>query len=248
MNIQNLHNVFSDILYYDKGHRYFKQSTGEPLLSVTQVIKRFQEPFDTEYWTKYKAKEWDTTPDKVKYYWEHLRIIGAERGTLIHNYLEEALKRKKYPIEYPNYIKLLPALEYVEFHRSVLKMKEQADNFIKDFSDYNIVANELVAGTDKVAGQIDFLTDRCIIDFKTDKKIDTSNVYQNFKAPIDHLQDCRYNKYCLQVSLYRYILESAGFDLPEPDKIIWINHNNENYKVFTIPYLKEECELILKTI
>jgi ATP-dependent exoDNAse (exonuclease V) beta subunit len=45
-----------------------------------------------------------------------------------------------------------------------------------------------------------------IWDWKTNKKIDKKNRWQQFKEPISHLDVCELNTYSLQLSLYKYII------------------------------------------
>lgn len=67
-------------------------------------------------------------------------------------------------------------------------------------------------------------------------------------APVAHLEDCNWNHYCLQLSMYAYFLEQQGYSLSD----MWIEHAvfEEDVVVDTIkyyvPYLKKEVEDICK--
>lgn len=51
-----------------------------------------------------------------------------------------------------------------------------------------------------------------IRDYKTNGKLDfTSYKHKKMKAPFDELDDCSYMHYCLQLSIYAYMLERQGF-------------------------------------
>lgn len=78
-----------------------------------------------------------------------------------------------------------------------------------------------------------------IDDYKTVKKIDMTNKHQKFLAPLDYLQDTKYNKYRLQVSFYAWMLEQVGFTIRHTA----FTHINQQYS-FT--YDKASIKLIIK--
>lgn len=63
--------------------------------------------------------------------------------------------------------------------------------------------------------------------------------------PIDHLYDCTYTKYWLQVSLYAYILEQYGFTVRNLGIYHYSDYDVSTKKVITLKYLKKECAQIL---
>lgn len=181
--------------------------------------------------------------------WHIKKEIGLWLGSLVHSYIENYKVNKIIDTSIsPSFLSLLnsPQLSLLIQYRDNLLF--QANNFLDDFSHYNYIASEVVIGNDLIAGQIDYLTKECIIDFKNDLAIEYFNSYQSFKKPLKHLDDCNYNKYCLQVSMYRYLWEEKGGELREKDKIVKFDRFSQDYQVIEIPYLKEECELILKQL
>jgi len=46
---------FKDYIFIENGHKYVDTTTGEMLTSVTTKIKKYQEPFRSEYWSTFKA-------------------------------------------------------------------------------------------------------------------------------------------------------------------------------------------------
>ena len=85
-----------------------------------------------------------------------------------------------------------------------------------------------------------------IWDWKTNKKIDEKNKWQQFKDPIGHLDVCELNTYSLQLATYKYIVEkNTNLDLGD-SYIVWINEKNDNYKVFKCHDFREEVLNILK--
>lgn len=96
-----------------------------------------------------------------------------------------------------------------------------------------------------------------IDDYKTNKEIELENPFQKMKEPISHLDDCNYNHYALQISLYAYMLEQKGYKIGT----LSITHHDikkkgmkkklndlvgtENKRVIFVPYLKDEIEKMI---
>lgn len=78
-----------------------------------------------------------------------------------------------------------------------------------------------------------------IKDHKTDKKFTMSNGLENLLYPVNHLQNCSFNRYALQLSFYAYMFEQQGYIV----KDLWVI-NNTAIKV--LPYLRKEIISILE--
>lgn len=48
--------------FNDASHAYFDLKTGSKYISVTQLVGKYEQPFDEEFWSRYKAAEALTTP------------------------------------------------------------------------------------------------------------------------------------------------------------------------------------------
>jgi ATP-dependent exoDNAse (exonuclease V) beta subunit len=77
-----------------------------------------------------------------------------------------------------------------------------------------------------------------IDDYKTNKKIATTNFFGKMLPPLDHLDCCNYHHYRLQISTYAWLLEQAGF-IP---RYIGFTHINTPYR---FDYNPKEVELML---
>lgn len=210
---------FNNTLFTEEGHTYHNGQ--KSLISVTTFIKQFTEPFDEYYWSHYKAAQANGykvtkktfTPDKYIYTkvlpedilrdWNNKKLIGTSVGTFVHNYLENIWRRKIISSPFFN----------VEINDRINKIIPHAHQFYLDYKNkIKPFKLEYVISNNYLAGQIDglFETNKglCIVDYKTDKEIKYYNKFQNFKYPFEYLDDCNYNKYRLQLSLYKYILES----------------------------------------
>lgn len=108
-----------------------------------------------------------------------------------------------------------------------------------------------------VSGQIDLCvidgTDVYIIDHKTNAEIKMHSYFDTkrktrvmMKAPLNNLEDCAWSHYCLQLSLYAYMIETLYPNLTIKElKINHIDHNN-NVKILDVPYLKNDIQRMLK--
>ena len=64
--ILKLNTAFKNIKYSDKDHRYFT-SDGEELISVTKLISRLKEPFNTNYWSTIKSYQFSGCTTRQKW-------------------------------------------------------------------------------------------------------------------------------------------------------------------------------------
>lgn len=225
--LRRLMDTYVDIQFFEKEHIYFNK--GKQLISTTSLIKLFEQPFNKDYWLKIKSEEQGITVKELEDIWEAKKEAGISRGKYLHNYIENALQRK-----YDNNV--------------ICELKRQALSFVDKFYAHHIVS-ELVIGNDIIGGMIDNLSlidgKLYIVDYKTDKKFtEDSNYY--YLPPISHLSKCEFNKYSLQTSIYRMLLEERGFKV-EGQIIFWFNEYNDDYKQINCKYLKEECQQLINT-
>lgn len=180
--------------------------------------------------------------------WEAKKQASCERGTKIHSMIENKfyeggknVSLKKFGIGgkfecRKDYLELdLPYGVYPEY----LIYYENEDKTVR------------------LAGQIDLLIKNgnniTIIDHKTNEKIDKKSFYNNITKtsdkmlyPLNHLDECNFNHYTMQLSTYAYMLQKLN-----PEFVIeklYINHYDHNNKntIMECPYLKAEVENMLK--
>jgi hypothetical protein len=83
-----------------------------------------------------------------------------------------------------------------------------------------------------------------ICDWKRSKEISQSNKYETGLFPLENLENCNFNHYCLQQNLYkRMIKECHNIDVKELYLII-LHPNNSNYIKFKLPCFDNEIELL----
>jgi hypothetical protein len=257
LSIEQL-NVFKDVKYYDDTHSYYYNN--ESFINVTSLIKKYQHDFNEEYWAKYKVlqnqglqiktdktinvpkgfylldsqlvyyKDLDVDINKMIESWKSGSDVSKTKGTKYHKYLENAWNNK------------------YETHDRI----EVLDNIIKVLSSQYlpIKLEWIVADFDsRVAGQLDgFFYDiknnkYVILDYKTDKEIKYFNRFQTFMSPLEFLSDCNYNKYTLQLNMYKHCIEKYVNITIDSMIIVWIKP--DGFELITIPESQDLVKLIL---
>lgn len=99
--------------------------------------------------------------------------------------------------------------------------------------------------TKRLSGSIDLTLvnekgDIIICDWKRSKEIKKSNLYQKGFKIFAHLDDCNYNHYCLQLNIYRHILETHYEKNVVGMFLVVLHPNNDDYILIQVPRLQEE--------
>ena len=174
--------------------------------------------------------------------WRYKARLGTTKGTITHKYLEDLWSGKV--TTYNADLSFIKDQEL--FEESLGKMITNAESFYDDFSKkYLPIKLELVLGHDKykIAGQCDALfydmehDEYVLCDYKTDKKFEQSNRFQRFKKPLEQYEECEYNKYSIQLSMYKKIIEDNSDIKISEMIIVWLNDKLDNYKLFYMPYI-----------
>lgn len=179
---------------------------------------------------------------EVKSNWKDINVTATTKGTKFHNSVEDK-HYKDGGFEYEGvFTKLIENLsdELIGLNHPV----------------YTICIPELRLFNEQygIAGTMDqnFMfpnKEFDINDWKTNKKIDLTNQYQNMLGPLSHLQDCSYNHYSLQISIYAWMLEQFGY-IPRMLKFTHIktdeNNNVLESTIYHTHYMKKEVEDMLE--
>ena len=233
-------------------HSYDSISTeGIDWISVTTLVSHFKKPFDAkkvaEKVSKNKKSKWyGISPDEIQNIWNAESTRATTLGTYYHNQRESdlcalaSIEREGYtvpvfaPLPEKNGIKYAPLqkLESGIYPEHMVYLKSVG---ICGQSDLVEIVN----------GKVN------IIDYKTNKEIKTES-YTDWEGksdklspPLDNLDDCNFNHYALQLSIYMYIIlkhnpklkpgrifiHHISFEQEDVDKwgypIAKLNYNNE---------------------
>lgn len=215
----------------------------KPVLLNTRKIK-------PEILKKYNIDldELKSIQDEIKAEWKRKRDESCERGTKIHEEFELGFYGKH-------------QFDFGKYNLSNLNGNfDCKQNYYKldlQRGVYPELLLSCVFDNVHVSGQIDLCiidgTDVYIIDHKTNAEIKKHSYFdvrkktrQMMKAPLNNLEDCAWSHYCLQLSLYAYMIETLYPNLHIKDlKINHVDHNNK-VTIMDVPYLKDEVKKMLK--
>jgi|ERR1051325_1197231 hypothetical protein len=221
-------------------HKYFNLETGELLISATTLIHHhYTPPFDGAFWSFYKAIERVLGTDEFKPYkrvlngnkdinfatyyfrnhpklddflsvqqtilgeWQKTNLDACEKGTAFHDAQEAAAIGAK-TTTHPDCEEILNVFAF-GMH---LDLEDLPIGYYPELRLYNLDYG--VAGTSDciwiLPGKQVYVSD-----YKTNKQLKFENKYQKMLYPLNHLDDCNFNHYQIQLSLYGYMLECMGY-------------------------------------
>lgn len=243
----NSHPHDQHIEFIEEGHLYLIDGkVDSQLMSVTTFIHSLFEHFDADKVIEkmMNSKNWSKspyygmTPDEIKNKWETNRDEAARAGTKMHLSIE-------------NYYNGLPidpdvqdSVEYSYFKK-----------FCKDFP-YEAYRTEwfVFDPSVKIAGSIDMVfqapgfdndgENLLIYDWKRSKEIRKTNIYSKGKPPLDHLPDCNFVHYMLQLNVYKYILESRYGKKIHELALVVLHPNQSTYARIPVPVITKEIETL----
>jgi hypothetical protein len=235
-----------NIAFEDATHKYhhtLDQTGNAEYISVTTLIDRFF-PFDIDRFIERKAsKEGITEEDVLNKFLEN-RDEAAEKGTFMHEQIENFLKGKIYDddsVEFElfkkfyNQIVVYMGFEFVEAEKRILS------------EEYN------VAGTVDALFKKPNSNDYLIVDWKRSKKLVVDGHpkmygYGMALSELNHLDNSSYFKYALQQNIYKYILErDYGMNISSMNLIV-LHSNYEQYYRVPLKPLPKEVKIIFNSI
>ena len=218
------------IVFDEKSHTYFNNVTNKPYISVSRLLSLYKEPFDRDFWSKKTAAKEGITQQEVLAKWDKNTKDACDKGTSVHDLVESYIK------------------EDIIGDKALIK----ALNEVFDKKDYKRVLSEELVYNDEfeVAGTSDIICDVDnntfdVYDFKTNKKFLFENKYGKYlKTPLNNLQQCQYNDYSIQLSLYAYLY--SKLTNKKVRKICILYHDGKKFHNYPTPYLFWEISALLK--
>lgn len=228
------------IKFYEDGHRYINEDTGDEFLSVTRLLHEYQQPFDAQKHSARIAKEQGKTQQQVLDEWKEKADIACDFGTNIHNFMERMFLA-------PGRIIIPQTPEEEQLLRAYHRTKQL------EFLTGEIFPEQLVYHKKyKLAGQSDLIhlannTEFDVGDYKTNKNFRYfSSFTQYLLYPLSHLSQCEYNTYGLQLSLYAYFYElMTGLKCRRLFILYYWRYHNI-FQVIPMNYMKIEVMMLLK--
>jgi len=222
----------------EESHTYSLLNSDIKFKSVTEFIHTFFKPFDEQKIAK------KLTQTSLKYKGMSVgQLINSwnkrrDRGTIVHKQIEDFINSE---------------CKISDAEMNTLDLKAiQGINFInkKCLKETNLLASEVIIYSEelKLAGTIDLIIFNkeknhiSIIDWKTNKKINKKSFNSNqkgLKFPLNNMDDCNFNHYNLQLSMYQYILESYYNVTVNGLFLVHLNEQDFNYKNYICDYKKK---------
>lgn len=242
------------IVFEEEHHVYYIDGRIRAPRSVTQLVHQVAQEFDAKTaiasmrrgrnWSKRRAEflhadgVTEMSDEEIAAKWTENGRVQSSRGTLMHfqieQYLNGAVIEEPHSPEFAMFLQfqkdfmLARGLEPLRTELSLfhcgLQAAGQADLIARDTETGRIV----------------------ILDWKRSKEIKYKNPYQKLKPPLDHLADCNYNLYCLQLNVYRYILETE-YGMSVSGMYLGVFHPNEIGPLCVeVPRLEREVNLLVE--
>ncbi len=239
MEQQLSHDRDKHITFDEEQHHYFIKEKKIDY-SVTEFIHQFFPEFDADQVIDSYYDIWQTNPkspyfglerEEIKNQWK----LNGEEASRLGSKLHKDIERFYAGEEVTNFSK-----EYAHFEK-----------FHKDYCDLIPLKQEWCIYDEElgIAGSVDALfkceEDIIIIDWKRSKEIKEQSQEQGF-FPLTHLPNANYWHYCLQLNMYKYILEKNYNISIAGMNIVVMHPNNETYQVLNIQNLQEEIEELVE--
>jgi hypothetical protein len=238
------------ITFKEDTHQYFDNKNNE-YQSVTRILKKLQVPFDRQDRSLMMARgiassqgiSVDQAQANILAEWDGKRDSATNRGNSIHGALEGFLKKGTRNKDYDlaiNFVADLVRPSYRYYSETIL------------YDTMTLIAGQtdLVVQRQKTEGSLydfyDYKTNESKgIEFDSISRKDGIKHYNKmFLSPLSHLEDCNYNLYSLQLSIYAYLAQvTYGIRIGRLG-IIFIN-NEMKPLLIPVNYIKLEVIEIL---
>lgn len=221
------------MINFDAETHTYTNENGEVYDSVSTVIGKYKKPFDAEQASFFVARKRGISQEAVKEEWRLNTEQACDFGSNIHKAIENYLTQ--YLIE--------------EQDREMINAFQ--DVFPYDSKDVN---SEIILYSDKfkIAGTSDIIVDIGtkyfdVLDIKTNKKFDFHNKYNEYMlTPLEHLTNCKYSGYSLQLSIYAYLYAEKTGKTPRSLSIIYWDREKKIFNRYYTPYMFWDTMVLLK--
>jgi len=228
----------------EKSHVYAKDETGNSeYISVTTLIERFF-PFDLKRYIERKAEEENRTEEDVLDEYLLMRDEAAEKGTFLHNQIENFLKKSEFDSDSKEF----------EFFLGFYNKEIEERNLVFFDAEKMIFSDKY-----NVAGTIDCLFKKesndeyVMLDWKRSKKLIIDGRPRIFGygyalSELNTLDNSSFNRYCLQQNIYKLIAETEYGMKISSMKLVVLHENYSDYHVVDVPLMKREASIILNSL
>ena len=220
-----------EINFDEKEHKYSTKD-GKPLISVSQLIHLYCQPFDPDgsIIAKCAAKE-GISVSELRIRWDQERDKASDKGHNFHASVEHYIKTGKIKNnEFKEIVKEFSGFEFAgKLHSETIIFKED----------------------DGIAGTVDLIEELpngeiAILDFKTNKSLRKFAFgKKTMLPPLDSVPDSIFHHYVVQLSLYAYMMDCRGYWINSLG-ILYINPKTGKIEHHETPYLRKEVISMLE--
>lgn len=236
----------NSLAFDEETHKYIhpKDKTGNAeYISVTTLIERFF-PFDLKRYIEKKAEAENRTEEEVEKELNDIKNEAAEKGTYLHNHIENFFTGKEYNSN------LIEFTMFLNFYNNEIKKKDitffDAEKMI--YSDkYN------VAGTVDCLFKKNDKDEYIMFDWKRSKQVVIDGLPKKFGfgyalSELSNLDNSSYYKYCLQQNIYKHILENEFSIKISSMKLVVLHEKYSDYHILDVPVMDRETKIILNSL
>ncbi len=214
--------------------------------SVTTFIHSLFPKFDAPLVIQkmMKSPTWKTskyfgmTAEQITQEWEDKKNVSAQSGTLMHKSIEEFYNGNLTGIDTIEYT------YFLEFHKNII-LPSGLRPYRTEWCVYDIDT--------KIAGSIDMVyqlydgddVNLAIYDWKRVENMRFSNTFSSAKPPFEHIPDCNFYHYSIQLNIYRYILEKNYGKKIHELRLVILHPSNMNFETVEVPIMDDLVEQLL---
>lgn len=238
--------INKDVAFNNLKHIYWNIHTGEFYTSITTLIGKYKNKFDSITMSLYKALQNNLDSNyfdiikKSRNRKETIQLVlNSIDNDLCNKIISEAKElRNNWAVKSYNSTTKGSAIHAIRENNILNDTSKEYQIFSKQYKDCIFYPELLVYSHKyKIAGQIDLvfkynnLNKYVIVDYKTNEKIEMDNKFNKMLSPFDFLDDCSYNQYTLQLSGYKLLLQEEPSFLNETrveNTGLYIEHIQDN--------------------
>jgi len=222
------------VIFNEANHSYINEYTREQYISVTTLLSKYKEPFEKEKISKAVAQKEGVSQKEILDRWAKTNKESTNFGTKIHKIIESSIKDLSF------YPKATPEEKSI-----ISAFGELFQPNTETLCEHLLYSHEF-----KIAGTADLIQPDGpyfdVFDMKTNKKFNLYSQYNKFLySPLDHLMECEFSVYSLQLSIYAYLYSLLTGRKVRRLAVFYYNRDLNVFQEYPIAYLKSDVINIL---
>ncbi len=199
----------SKVTFNEEAHSYTNDDDGRKYISATTLVGTFKQKFDAKKVSEAYAEKHGNTPEYWQAKWKEISKIACDKGTLFHKRKEQEGIDAGSVVRNKKIIPVHIAQDLAKIEHDYRNIPDGMHQELQLWNNYF----ELAGLADMIIIDGNYFD---VDDFKTNKKIDKFSFchpktgYKKMQFPLQHLQDCNFNHYQLQLSIYAFMLEQLS--------------------------------------